>query len=162
MSVLIHMEAGSRRNSRLFLSTPKLRSNRSGFSVSLRVCWIHSQQSPDVHFARMGRGDVGAGNRTGMLDPTGKTGNRIDIQNDGLGVYSDRTTFNSGCARGSITYLTKVTCVLGCPYPSICCVDGHRKWDEFGLDSRSRNRWVAPAGKERHPLVGGTVRDGAA
>jgi len=163
MSVLSHRVVESRRNSGLFLLTPKVRSNRSGSSVSLRVCWIHFQQSPDVHCAQMGCAYAGVGNRTGILDPsTRNTENRIDVQKGWIGCVSGSKCVQFRMARGSITYLTEVTCILGCPYPSVCCLDSPRKWDELGLDSRPCDGWVAPAGKERHPLIGigGTSRGG--
>lgn len=64
---------------------------------------------------------------------------------------------------GSITHLTERTCLLGSHYPSERCLDGNRKRDELGLDSRSGSGPVASTRKEGHPLIhiGGNTRDGA-
>jgi len=70
MSILSFRVVELRRNSKLFLLIPIMRSNRLGSSVSLRVCLIHFQQLPDVRCARMGCEYADVGNRTGVLDPT--------------------------------------------------------------------------------------------
>ena len=72
----------SRRNSKLFLLIPEVQSNHLGFSIPLRVYWIHSRQLQDVHCVHMGCGYADVGNHTGILDPTRKAENRIDIQSE--------------------------------------------------------------------------------
>ena len=64
---------------------------------------------------------------------------------------------------GLITYLAKVTCILGSPHSFVCCLDGRRKRDELGLDSWPHDRCIASAGKERRPPthIGGIARGGA-
>jgi len=141
----------SRPNLQLLLLIPKVRSNRSSFSVSLRVYWIHSRLLLGAHRVQMGYGYACVGNRTGVLD-SGRRPDRYSKGLDWVGIRIKLRSIPDG-PRDSVTYLISVTCVLGPPRPPVHCLGGRREWDKLGLDSWVGGGWIAPAGKQKRPLV---------